>query len=105
MEYSEEEKKAIEDLKLQIKQDEQELPYSEESLKYKKALLNLMDRLKRDNKKLDIENQKLFEDTIENYISKDVIREKIKELKEIPSFGIFQSKEPIIRVLKELLGE
>lgn len=39
------------------------------------------------------------------YVDKEVIREKIKEYKEIPSFGIFQSKEPIIRVLKELLGE
>ena len=46
------------------------------------------------------------EDAIkENYVSKNEIREKIKTFKNIPNYGIFDSKEPIIRVLKELLGE
>lgn len=39
-----------------------------------------IERLNNRNKKLDRENQKLFEDFIENYIFKQEIRKKIEEL-------------------------
>lgn len=48
---------------------------------------------------------KIVEELFENYIPKDVIREKLKFYETLPNVGIFQSKEAIIRVLKELLGE
>lgn len=41
---TEEEKKALKDLKDQIEQDKSELPYSEESLKNKETILNLINK-------------------------------------------------------------
>lgn len=45
-----EEKEAIDDLKLAIEQDKEELPYSKESLKNKQAILNYIEKLQKENK-------------------------------------------------------
>ena len=63
-----------------------------------------IERLYKDNYRLDIENQKLFEDIIENYISKEAIKEKMKQL-EITDCTIRYDKYDIQDILKELLGE
>lgn len=47
-----EEKEAIDDLKLAIEQDKEELPYSKESLKNKQAILNYINKLQKENEKL-----------------------------------------------------
>ena len=41
---TDEEKEAIEDLKLQIEQDKQDLPYSEECIKNNQIILNLLSK-------------------------------------------------------------
>lgn len=98
MEYTEEEKKAIEDLNeiLTHKNDvdiaygyniERPYPIGREKIAQLEIIKNLIkkqqneiERLYKDNYRLDRENQKLFEDTIENYISKEAIREKIENI-------------------------
>ena len=150
---SEEEKEAIEDLKLQIEQDKEELPYSEECLKYKEAILNLIEKQQKEIEKLNIdiearkeEKQLLIEDMnnyydlyiqqqkeikkehqnwkellheyglkceeLKNSISKDKIKEKIKEKENKINDLYFESDavliddlETEIKVLKELLDE
>ena len=47
-----EEKEAIDDLKLAIEQDKEELPYSKESLKNKQAILNYINKLQKENEQL-----------------------------------------------------
>lgn len=80
-----------------------------------RTLLNLIekqqkeiDRLDKDNKKLDREKQKLFEDIfkniVENYVPKEAIREKMKQL-EITDCTIRYNKYDIQDILKEILGE
>lgn len=68
---------------------------------------NEIERLLKDNYRLDRENQLKFEKAVDtsDYVSKEVIRERIETFKNLPNLGIFQSKEPIIRVLTELLGD
>lgn len=70
-----------------------------------KILLNLIKQQQKELKRLGGENQYLVEELFKNCIPKDVIREKLKFYETLPNVGIFQSKEAIIRVLKELLGE
>lgn len=53
------EKAALEDLKLQIQQEEQELPYSEEALMQHRILLDLILKLKNETKSLKITNNYL----------------------------------------------
>ena len=84
MEYTEEEKKAFETLEYFEPDDLVECSIYLKSIKTIKKLIekqqNEIERLYKDNYRLDIENQKLFEDTIENYISKEEIREKIENI-------------------------
>lgn len=53
------EKAALEDLKLQIQQEEQKLPYSEEALMQHRILLDLILKLKNETKSLKITNNYL----------------------------------------------
>lgn len=66
-------------------------------------------RLYKDNYRLDRENQLKFEKAVDtsDYVSKEVIREKIKDLRYNESLGFEQSFEETfkIEVLEELLGE
>lgn len=74
MKYSEEEKKAISDLKLF------EYKYTLKNNDDKKieTILNLIDKQQKELKRLDRENQHLFEDLFENYIPKEAIKELLK---------------------------
>lgn len=93
-----EEKEAIDDLKLAIEQDKEELPYSKESLKNKQAILNYISKLQKENEKL---KEELFVERKTN-ISKYTIRNIIKnKLKEIESDADFET----IEVLNELLNK
>lgn len=83
----------------------------EEKINMISGILNLLEKYQKEIEELKYKYKKygkvLFtEDAIkENYVSKNEIREKIKTFKNLPNLGIFQSKEPIIRVLMELLGD
>ena len=112
MKYSEEEKKAIEYLKenslVRLNKNNKIIAYGNSYKYYILKLLekqqNEIERLYKDNYRLDRENQKLFEDIIENYISKEAIKEKMKQLK-ITDCTIRYDKYDIQDILKELLGE
>lgn len=121
MEYTEEEKKAIEDLdKINFLLDDvysTNLLNNEERNEYQKSIdivLNLIEkqqkeieRLYKDNYRLGRENQLKFERAVDtsDYVSKEAIREKIKEI-ETKSYyknGYYDTGAKMI--LKELLGE
>ena len=111
MEYTEEEKKAFETLEYFEPDDLVECSIYLKSIKTIKKLIDKqqkeIERLYKDNYRLDRENQLKFERAVDisDYIPKEAIREKIKQYESLPNVAIFQSKEPIIRILKELLGE
>lgn len=120
---SEEEKEAIDDLKLAIEQEKEELPYSKESLKNKQAILNYIDKLQKELEeyknlclmfsnerdkiiKEEMELQKENEELKENSISKDIIRDKIKELGSIKGdLATYIAVIEKMKILNELLGE
>lgn len=81
---SEEEKKAINNMKIfaRVHQDMSVVTAKDMDivLKLVEKQQKEIERLNNRNKKLDRENQKLFEDFIENYIFKQEIRKKIEEL-------------------------
>lgn len=105
MEYTQEEKKAISDFKKNetilnlIEKQQKEIE------KYKRiAEMNLKDGEEFKNEMC--EHRCILKSELEeNYISKELIREKLKFYENLPNIGIFQGREAIIRVLKELLGE
>lgn len=125
MEYTEEEKEAIEEINNFIFEVKIFGITSNDSLfvKYSEFLLKLVEKQQKEienqkniikEKAIVINNQELDKAKIhnnwqkelkENYVPKEAIREKIKQYESLPNVAIFQSKEPIIRVLKELLGE
>ena len=74
-----------------------------------KILLNLIKHQQKKLKRLDRENQHLFEELFENYISKELIRKKIKEIEDSLKEDCIALHEfqrlAKIDVLKELLGE
>ena len=124
---SEEEKQAIENL-----EEELILSINVDSIttevrnEYVKIILNYIDKLQKDNYKLDRENQHFF-DRIQDlqkrvkvsqnfakiverdYIDKDIIRNKIKELEKdlVQNYGTLGESLTTteIKTLKELLGE
>lgn len=124
MKYSEEEKKAIEDLNeiLTHKNDvdiayghniERPYPIGREKIAQLEIIKNLIkkqqneiERLYKDNYRLDRENQLKFERAVDtsDYIPKEAIREKMKQL-EITDCTIRYDKYDIQDILKELLGE
>ena len=59
-------------------------------------IINFIENLQKENEKLRKENEKLRKEI------KEIIRKK-EAFKNLPNLGIYQSKEPIIRVLTELL--
>lgn len=81
---SKEEKKAINNMKIfaRVHQDMSVVTAKDMDivLKLVEKQQKEIERLNNRNKKLDRENQKLFEDFIENYIFKQEIRKKIEEL-------------------------
>ena len=124
MKYSEEEKKAIDYLEnLDIDFNTLSRINLRDLDNCKKVILNLIEKQQKEienqkniikEKAIVINNQELDKAKIhnnwqkelkENYVPKEAIREKIKQYESLPNFAIFQSKEPIIRILKELLGE
>lgn len=111
MKYTEKEKRAIENIKDEFYINGLGARYTELKSEDLEILLSLLEKQQKEIEKLKYKYKKygkvLFtEDAIkENYVSKNEIREKIKTFKNIPNYGIFESKEPIIRVLKEILGE
>lgn len=118
-----EEKEAIEDLKLQIEQNENELPYSEECLKYKKVILNLIDKQEKEIEELKADKKEFLDSysyVLKNYVAKEKIEIKIKQLEEkkkqlekknIDLDNYICNKDKltmyanVIEILQELLGE
>lgn len=129
---TEEELDAIEDLKLQIEQEKEELPYSEESLKNHICILNLIEKPQKENEELKDKNKtlenllqgnlyemyKYYRDLAGKYqgscISKQKIKDKIEELEKqklsVPEeidfsafYRIKDLKNVEIKVLQELL--
>ncbi|MDO4282365.1 MAG: hypothetical protein Q4D02_01900 [Clostridia bacterium] len=78
-------------------------------IKALEGVLNLVERLKRDNRRLDRENQKLFEDIIQNYIPKEKIRKIIeRNQRAIADSGdgdLIHDLRRENKILKELLEE
>lgn len=113
MEYTEEEKKAIEDLKLTIEQEKEELPYSEESLKNNETLLNLIEKQQKEITILEntrnccpLGNTSGIICNVKkgDYIPKEVIRDlkkKLEDKSKRESVFLFE----VINMIKELLGE
>ena len=108
MEYTQEEKKAINDLKYLLKRR-----YEDEIETYNlfgpiETALNLIDKQQKEINKLNNENKRIkyFSNNlfIDDYIPKEAIREKMKQL-EITDCTIRYDKYDIQDILKELLGE
>lgn len=90
---SEEEKNAIEDFKLQIETDKEELPYSEESLKYKEIILNLIQKQQKELEKMkSLDIYKLVEDWETGQI---IPVQKIKDIIDRIDYDIKKTKEII----------
>ena len=113
MEYTEEEKKAINDLKYLLKRR-----YEDEIETYNlfgpiETALNLIDKQQKEieelNNKYNFEKvaKEEIEELLENSVSKDVIREKIDDLQRYKGLVMYEkyNYDAIIRHLKELLGE
>ena len=117
MKYTEEEKEVLKTI-LENKEKILNIDITNEAKRTLKIVIDIIEKQKNEIEEKDkqveildeayrgaiIESKKWFEIT-KNSISKEVIRDKIKDYKNIPNLGIFQSKEPIIRVLTELLGD
>ena len=122
MKYTEEMKKAIEAMKDKLDNDENSWFYYDEI----ETIFDLLEkqnkeieRLYKDNYRLDRENQLKFERAVDtsDYVSKDKIREKIKELKDnrpyLSKFDDWKEKEytnedinnMCVEVLEDLLGD
>lgn len=122
MKYTEEVNKAIEAMKDKLDNDENSWFYYDEI----ETIFDLLEkqnkeieRLYKDNYRLDRENQLKFERAVDasDYVSKEKIREKIKELKDnrpyLSKFDDWKEKEytnedinnMCVEVLEELLGD
>ena len=122
MKYTEEVNKAIEAMKDKLDNDENSWFYYDEI----ETIFDLLEkqnkeieRLYKDNYRLDRENQLKFERAVDasDYVSKDKIREKIKELKDnrpyLSKFDDWKEKEytnedinnMCVEVLEDLLGD
>lgn len=122
MKYTEEMNKAIEAMKDKLDNDENSWFYYDEI----ETIFDLLEkqqkeieRLYKDNYRLDRENQLKFEKAVDtsDYISKEAIREKIKELKDnrpyLSKFDDWKEKEytnedinnMCVEVLEDLLGD
>lgn len=114
MKYTEEEKKAIEYLKenalVRLNENNKIVAYGNSYKYYILKLLNKqqneIERLYKDNYRLDRENQLKFERAVDtsDYIPKEAIREKIEEYEGLKEIDIKAYNEQV-RPLKELLGE
>lgn len=126
-------KEAIEDLKLEIKSNEEELPYSKEVLQRNKILLNYIEQLEKENEEYtvrltDEQYRKVIEiaqkDIIKDTVPKSVIKDKIEELEKYEklakeqienriviadsdslNYGRAEAHSKGIQILKEILGE
>ena len=122
MKYTEEVNKAIEAMKDKLDNDENSWFYYDET----ETIFDLLEkqnkeieRLYKDNYRLDRENQLKFEKAVDtsDYVNKDKIREKIKELKDnrpyLSKFDDWKEKEytnedinnMCVEVLEDLLGD
>ena len=122
MKYTEEVNKAIEAMKDKLDNDENSWFYYDEI----ETIFDLLEkqnkeieRLYKDNYRLDRENQLKFEKAVDtsDYVNKDKIREKIKELKDnrpyLSKFDDWKEKEytnedvtnKCVEVLEDLLGD
>ena len=122
MKYTEEVNKAIEAMKDKLDNDENSWFYYDEI----ETIFDLLEkqnkeieRLYKDNYRLDRENQLKFERAVDtsDYVSKDKIREKIKELKDnrpyLSKFDDWKEKEytnedinnMCVEVFEDLLGD
>lgn len=122
MKYTEEVNKAIEAMKDKLDNDENSWFYYDEI----ETIFDLLEkqnkeieRLYKDNYRLDRENQLKFEKAVDtsDYVNKDKIREKIKELKDnrpyLSKFDDWKEKEytnedinnMCVEVLEDLLGD
>jgi hypothetical protein len=115
---SEEEKEAIKNLEHIVKHWKPDNENDElANIEYNsiKVAVNLIDKLQKENKELKEDNQKQWEERcrltfkLDDYISKDKIREKIKELEEdlIENYGELGESLTTneIKTLKKLLEE
>lgn len=116
---SEEEKKAIEELKkvrwcslaIVVKNEDGKMDISYFTEKHKKTILNLIEKQQKEIKELEKDNNHQWEercrltfDIEKNFISKDKIREKIKEykgLKEIDKMAYEEQIKPLQELLEE----
>lgn len=122
MKYTEEVNKAIEAMKDKLDNDDNSWFYYDEI----ETIFDLLEkqnkeieRLYKDNYRLDRENQLKFEKAVDtsDYVNKDKIREKIKELKDnrpyLSKFDDWKEKEytnedinnMCVEVLEDLLGD
>ena len=122
MKYTEEVNKAIEAMKDKLDNDENSWFYYDEI----ETIFDLLEkqnkeieRLYKDNYRLDRENQLKFEKAVDtsDYVNKDKIREKIKELKDnrpyLSKFDDWKEKEytnedinnMCVEILEDLLGD
>lgn len=115
MKYIEEEKQAIKECESLIKKEYYGDIYFYERRSIQ-TVLNLIEkqqkeieRLYKDNYRLDRENQLKFERSVDtsDYIPKEAIREKIDDLQRYKGLVMYEkyNYDAIIRHLKELLGE
>ena len=117
MEYTEEEKKAIENLNeiLTHKNDvdivygyniERPYPIGREKIAQLEIIKNLLEKQQKEIEKKDI-LLKCASEVIENSIPKEAIREKIDDLQRYKGLVMYEkyNYDAIIRHLKELLGE
>ena len=88
------EKEAIEDLKLQIQRDKEELPYSQECLAYKMVLLNLIQKQEKEINKLNKVIDRIKEYTHQEIVSRsEDIRDYLDDDKEKNKNFIGELKE------------
>lgn len=107
MKYTEEEKKAVENIKeiLSFNLRNQFLDDEADNIE---ILLNLLEKQQKEIKELKSKTQIISPLYIkENYISKEAIRKKIKEIEENGYWDFLEERdcEKTINILKELLGD
>lgn len=108
MEYTEEEKKAIKECESLIKKEYYGDIYFYERRSIQ-TVLNLIEKQQKEIETLKQENEYLncvCESDAENYVPKEVIREKIDDLQSYKGLVMYEkyNYDAIIRHLKELLG-
>ena len=110
MEYTEEEKKAIEECEELIKEEYYGDMYFYERRSIQ-IILNLLQNQQKEINELNNENKRIkyFSNNlfIDDYIPKEAIREKIDDLQRYKGLVMYEkyNYDAIIRHLKELLGE